>query len=208
MIPFQGNDGIGRGRPTTMGVVLAAGAGRRYGGPKIVAEQGNWLDLALGALRDGGCDFVGLCMGARFVDPPPGVLGITVDDWDEGLGASVRAALREAIAADAQRLVLHLVDLPDVTACSGPGLDLTISPGRRMPPAPGIRSSSGARTSRRWRQPCMATRAGAATSWSTRSRPSNAATLPQAPTSTFGSNRRAQRPNSLVASAHRPTRRG
>ena len=116
MIPFQGNDGIGRGRPTTMGVVLAAGAGRRYGGPKIVAEQGNWLDLALGALRDGGCDFVGLCMGARFVDPPPGVLGITVDDWDEGLGASVRAALREAIAADAQRLVLHLVDLPDVTA--------------------------------------------------------------------------------------------
>ena len=96
MIPFQGNDGIGRGRPTTMGVVLAAGAGRRYGGPKIVAEQGNWLDLALGALRDGGCDFVGLCMGARFVDPPPGVLGITVDDWDEGLGASVRAALREA----------------------------------------------------------------------------------------------------------------
>ena len=28
----------------------------------------------------------------------------------------MRAALREAIAADAQRLVLHLVDLPDVTA--------------------------------------------------------------------------------------------
>ena len=47
-----------------LGVVLAAGAGRRFGGPKMLAAEGAWLRGAVAALRDGGCDAVAVCMGA------------------------------------------------------------------------------------------------------------------------------------------------
>ena len=38
------------------GILLAAGAGRRYGKPKVLVE--GWLEAAVGALRGGGCDDV------------------------------------------------------------------------------------------------------------------------------------------------------
>lgn len=104
------------GRPAALGVVLAAGGGRRYGGPKILAHQGQWLDAAVTALRAGGCERVAVCMGAAVVDPPPGVLVVEVPDWETGMSASVRAALDLAGDLDAALLVLHLIDLPDVTA--------------------------------------------------------------------------------------------
>ncbi|MGB6276881.1 MAG: NTP transferase domain-containing protein, partial [Rhodococcus sp. (in: high G+C Gram-positive bacteria)] len=47
-----------------VGVVLAAGAGTRYGSPKVLAHDGLWLKTAVQALRNGGCDRVVVVLGA------------------------------------------------------------------------------------------------------------------------------------------------
>lgn len=96
------------------GVLLAAGAGRRYGKPKVLVE--GWLDTAVGALRDGGCDDVILVLGAAQVAAPTGVTAIIAPHWQEGLSASVRAGLAEAERMRADYAVLHVIDTPDVGA--------------------------------------------------------------------------------------------
>jgi molybdenum cofactor cytidylyltransferase len=92
--------------------LLAAGAGRRYGKPKVLVE--GWLQAAVGALRDGGCAEVILVLGAARVPAPPGVTAVLVSDWDEGLSASVRAGLLKAEGMDVDYAVLHVIDTPDV----------------------------------------------------------------------------------------------
>ena len=93
---------------------MAAGAGRRYGKPKVLVD--GWLDTAVAALRDGGCGDVVLVLGAAEVATPPGVTPITASDWREGLSASVRAGLMEADRMHADYAVLHVIDTPDVGA--------------------------------------------------------------------------------------------
>ncbi|MGO9157434.1 nucleotidyltransferase family protein [Mycobacterium sp.] len=100
--------------PRIVGILLAAGAGRRYGKPKVLVE--GWLATALGALRDGGCGEVVLVLGAAQVDAPPGVTAVIAPDWDEGLSASVRAGLLGAEGMDGDYAVLHVIDTPDVGA--------------------------------------------------------------------------------------------
>ncbi|HRC40803.1 MAG TPA: nucleotidyltransferase family protein [Tetrasphaera sp.] len=100
--------------PTRLGVVLAAGAGKRFGGPKVHAADGAWLAGAIDALAAGGCDAVAVSLGAAIVDLPEGVLPIMVPDWAQGMSASVRAAIEQAHLLGTGQLVLHLVDLPDV----------------------------------------------------------------------------------------------
>ena len=95
-------------------MLLAAGAGRRYGKPKVLVE--GWLECALGALRDGGCAEVILVLGAAQLPAPPGVTVVVASDWDRGLSASVRAGLRKAEAMDGDYAVLHVIDTPDVGA--------------------------------------------------------------------------------------------
>jgi nicotine blue oxidoreductase len=99
---------------TVAGVLLAAGAGRRYGGPKALVP--GWLESAVGVLRDGGCAEVTVVLGAAVDDVPlpAGVRTVVADDWAEGMGASLRAGLDALDDSDAA--VIHLVDLPDVTA--------------------------------------------------------------------------------------------
>ena len=97
-----------------VGVVLAAGAGRRYGKPKVLVD--GWLDIAVQALRDGGCDDIVLVLGAAEVAAPPGVVVVTAADWEDGLSASVRAGLKQADSMRADYAVLHVVDTPDVGA--------------------------------------------------------------------------------------------
>ncbi|BCO38030.1 molybdopterin-guanine dinucleotide biosynthesis protein MobA [Mycobacterium heckeshornense] len=97
-----------------VGVVLAAGAGRRYGKPKVLVDD--WLTTAVTALRDGGCDDVILVLGAAEVPPPPGVTAISAPGWRDGLSASVRTALAHAHLLQADYAVLHVVDTPDVGA--------------------------------------------------------------------------------------------
>jgi len=98
--------------PFAVGVLLAAGAGTRYGMPKVLARQGEWLRTAVAALTGGGCDDVVVVLGAAVVDVPPPARAVVAPDWATGMGASLRTGLAAAAAADL--VVVHLVDVPDV----------------------------------------------------------------------------------------------
>ncbi|WP_330233309.1 nucleotidyltransferase family protein [Nocardia sp. NBC_00508] len=103
------------------GVVLAAGAGTRYGRPKVLAEGGAWLRATVAALRDGGCDPVIVVLGAtgptpEIVDLPPGVHHVWAADWATGLSAALRAGLIAAARTPARYAVIMPVDTPDVGA--------------------------------------------------------------------------------------------
>jgi CTP:molybdopterin cytidylyltransferase MocA len=114
---------------TTRGLLLAAGAGRRMGTPKALVST--WLLDSLDVLRSGGCAGVTLVLGAqsddvllRYADRlPPGTTVLVADDWDEGMGASLRTGLSGLPANDGDpagdaidAALVHLVDLPDVSA--------------------------------------------------------------------------------------------
>ncbi|MCV7252124.1 NTP transferase domain-containing protein [Mycolicibacterium fluoranthenivorans] len=95
------------------GVLLAAGAGTRYGMPKVLAEQGSWLSAAVTALRDGGCRDIVVVLGAAVVPVPAPARAVVADDWADGLSASLRAGIG---AVDAELAVITLVDTPDIGA--------------------------------------------------------------------------------------------
>lgn len=101
--------------PSVVGVLLAAGAGRRYGMPKVLAHDGDWLRVAVRALLDGGCRHVLVVLGAADAPMPDGAHAVFAPDWRDGASASLRAGLAAA-AADphAGYAALHLVDTPDV----------------------------------------------------------------------------------------------
>jgi CTP:molybdopterin cytidylyltransferase MocA len=98
---------------TAAGVLLAAGAGTRYGMPKVLADDGRWLSACVTALAEGGCDDVVVVLGAAVVDVPAPARAVLAEDWETGLSASVRAGVQ---AVDASYVVLHAVDTPDVGA--------------------------------------------------------------------------------------------
>lgn len=94
------------------GVLLAAGAGSRYGSPKVLAENGTWLDTAVRALLDGGCDEVLVVLGAADAPMPAGARSVHAPDWAAGMSASLKAGL--SAAGTAAFAVVHVVDTPDV----------------------------------------------------------------------------------------------
>lgn len=102
---------------TTTGLLLAAGAGRRMGGPKALVD--GWLTRAVDSLAD--CDQVVVVLGAA-ADEASRLLAsrdvtiVVAPDWDEGMGASLRTGLRHLEHGEATRCLVTLVDLPDVTA--------------------------------------------------------------------------------------------
>lgn len=104
----------------TVGVLLAAGAGSRYGAPKALAHGGAWLRSAVTALRDGGCQEVVVVLGARAAEAralvPNQVQVVVAQDWAQGMSASLRLGLAAAEGTSADWAVLHLVDTPDVGA--------------------------------------------------------------------------------------------
>ncbi|MGE2713353.1 nucleotidyltransferase family protein [Mycolicibacterium litorale] len=99
---------------STAGVLLAAGAGTRFGMPKVLAHDGLWLRTAVDALAAGGCADVVVVLGAAVVDVPSPARAVIAPDWSDGLSASVRAGMAAIGAAD--MAVLHTVDTPDVGA--------------------------------------------------------------------------------------------
>ena len=113
-----------------LGVLLAAGAGRRAGGPKalrIAADGTSWLVRSIVVLRDGGCDAVIVVLGsdaARARDliasstiaTDPAITLVDAAGWQQGMGSSLRTGLLAAEAASWRAVLVHLVDLPDVTA--------------------------------------------------------------------------------------------
>lgn len=106
------------GPESVAGLVLAAGGGRRYGGPKaLVRWRGQLLvERAVGLLAAGGCDPVLVVLGAAApevlasarLDPATAVLN---PDWPTGMGSSLRAGLA-ALPATAAAVVVTLVDTP------------------------------------------------------------------------------------------------
>lgn len=87
--------------------------------PKVLAGQGEWLQRAVRALVDGGCDDVVVVLGAAVVDVPAPARAVVASDWADGMSASLRAGL-DASGLDASvgagAVVLHLVDTPDIGA--------------------------------------------------------------------------------------------
>ena len=106
---------------SVVGLLLAAGEGRRFGGPKALARDDDgtsWLLRAVQALRP--CSEVVVVLGAEAERAaallPMSVSRIHADDWAEGMGASLRAGLDALAPTDHDAAVVSLVDLPDVDA--------------------------------------------------------------------------------------------
>ncbi|ALE75846.1 molybdopterin-guanine dinucleotide biosynthesis protein MobA [Pseudonocardia sp. EC080625-04] len=111
------------------GLLLAGGAGRRMGTPKaLVRLHGEPLAVrAVKALQAGGCGPVTVVLGARSDDVTDvlrsaglGTSGsdvgvVVAEDWDEGMGASLRRGLDALTHLPGTGAALvHLVDLPGV----------------------------------------------------------------------------------------------
>ncbi|PZG15301.1 hypothetical protein C1I95_19935 [Micromonospora craterilacus] len=119
-------------------MILAAGAGRRYGGPKALPFLGSATEM----LRAGGCDPVVVVLGAAAaavirqvgLDRPgsavadgmradelgrlpgdPRVVAVVNDEWATGMASSLRVGLRAAARLSARVVCVHLVDMPGVT---------------------------------------------------------------------------------------------
>ncbi|MFG2049080.1 NTP transferase domain-containing protein [Micromonospora sp. NPDC048935] len=99
----------------TAGLLLAAGAGRRYGRPKALVELAGESLVRRGVrlLRDGGCAPVHVVLGAGADEVPdlPGAVPVRHDRWSEGLGSSLRRGLA-SLPADVPAAVVVLVDQP------------------------------------------------------------------------------------------------
>lgn len=105
------------------GLVLAAGAGRRYGQPKaLVRHQGRLLvDRAVDTLRGGGCAPVLVVLGAaagqvRATADLAGCLVAENPQWSTGMGSSLRVGLAELAGTGTTAVVVVLVDMPGITA--------------------------------------------------------------------------------------------
>ena len=105
------------------GLLLAAGAGTRMGMPKALVD--GWLTRSVDTLQAGGCHDVTVVLGAGadeasklLAEAGVGVRQVVADDWAEGMGASLRAGLRDlarpGYARRADAALVTLVDLPDV----------------------------------------------------------------------------------------------
>jgi CTP:molybdopterin cytidylyltransferase MocA len=113
------------------GIVLAAGSGTRFGGPKALAVTGGrtWLEIVIETLLNGGCRPVVVVLGAsaaaaragvRVERLPAGqgtgataVLWVVNEAWADGRAGSLQCGLR-AVPPESMGVVVHAVDHPEV----------------------------------------------------------------------------------------------
>lgn len=104
------------------GIVLAAGAGTRAGGPKALLRMPDgtpWLELATTALLAGGCSRVVVVLGAQapiarpLVPIDARVTTVVAMEWEQGMSESLRTGLA---VADGDAALITLVDLPELPA--------------------------------------------------------------------------------------------
>jgi CTP:molybdopterin cytidylyltransferase MocA len=95
------------------GLVLAAGAGRRFGGPKAIAllDGERLVDRATRLVRDGGCTPIVVVSGAVPLEVA-GARVVANTRWATGMGSSLRVGLAAARESDATGVVVVLVDTP------------------------------------------------------------------------------------------------
>jgi CTP:molybdopterin cytidylyltransferase MocA len=102
-----------------VGLVLAAGAGTRFGGPKALARTPDgepWIARAVSTLLQGGCDAVLVVLGAAAEEAaslvPPEASTVVAERWRDGMGASLSAGI--AALPEADSVLVSLVDLPEL----------------------------------------------------------------------------------------------
>jgi molybdenum cofactor cytidylyltransferase len=105
-----------------VGVVLAAGAGRRFGAPKQLADLGGrpMLERVLAAIAAAPLDRAFVVLGAEAeailerVDLR-GTEAVICEDWEAGLSASLRTGVACAEACGAESVVVVLGDQPMIS---------------------------------------------------------------------------------------------
>ncbi|KGJ79524.1 hypothetical protein GY21_05005 [Cryobacterium roopkundense] len=110
------------------GLVLAAGAGTRYGRPKALvrdADGVDWLVHTVETLHASGCRPVIAVLGAggpeaeaRLRDSGAHAIIVHATGWARGLSASLRAGLAAAQTLPAVALVVVPVDVPDLSTAT------------------------------------------------------------------------------------------
>lgn len=99
-------------------LILAAGAGSRMGMPKAkVKINGQRLvDRAVSVFKEAGCPDVYVVLGA-WIGEVAGAKVIINENWQEGMGSSLRAGLSHISSLpDIENVLVSLVDLPNLTA--------------------------------------------------------------------------------------------
>ncbi|MFT4164965.1 MAG: NTP transferase domain-containing protein [Microlunatus sp.] len=105
-----------------VGLVLAAGAGTRAGGPKALRRSAAgtaWVQIVVRRLLDGGCDRVVVVLGASAEAAealvPTEATVVVCQRWTDGLSASLQAGIVAAAAVDPPPTAVAItpVDIPD-----------------------------------------------------------------------------------------------
>jgi CTP:molybdopterin cytidylyltransferase MocA len=105
---------------TTAGLVLAAGEGKRFGGPKApyVHNGKRLIDSAVDILTAAGCSPVFVVLGAWIGDVANAEILIN-ENWASGMGSSLQTGLAHLNSqADIEEVVVSLVDLPGLTSAA------------------------------------------------------------------------------------------
>ena len=106
------------------GLLLAAGAGRRFGGPKALVEYDGepLVQRAVRNLAEAGCASVRVVLGAAAPQVrellPPEAVPVLAEHWQDGMGESLKAGLESLTDEPAAAVLVHLVDLPWVPAAA------------------------------------------------------------------------------------------
>ncbi len=106
-------------------MIIAAGGGRRIGGPEAMLHQGErpLVNHMLDTIREAGCEPVVVVLGAaadevRATADLSGALVVVNRSWGTGIGSSIRMGLGALTAAEIEAVVVVPVDMPGLTTAA------------------------------------------------------------------------------------------